>query len=117
MDFFKMIGKRGAARTLARSAHEAFLKYKADNPDTSEAEIAEELFNQRCSPGNLNKAEKLRFNNYHETEETVDSIYKLCFAVLYIVDDISKDDVKSYSTARKIIEEELTRSGYKIPSN
>ncbi len=116
MGFFKRIGKRGAARTLAKSAHEAFIKYKKDNPDLPEAEIAEELFKQRCSPGNLNKAEKVRFNKYLEEQGKADSLFKLCLAMIYILLDVSEADVKEYEIVRKVIEEELVRSGHEIPS-
>ncbi len=115
MGLFKLWGKRGAAKTLARSAYEAYLKYKASAPDLTEAEIAHVVFMQRCSLKNLNKAEKARFEKYQETDKSVDSIFKLCLAVLYIVDDISEDDAAAYSTVKKVIEEELSRSGYRSP--
>ncbi len=115
MGLFKRWGKRGAAKTLARSAYEAYLKYKSSAPNLTEAEIAHAVFMQRCSSRNLNKAEKARFEKYLETEKSVDSILKLCLAILYIVDDISENDAAAYSTVKKVIEEELGRSGYKIP--
>ena len=114
MGFFKLLGKRGAARNLARSAFEAFVKYKARDPNVSEAEAAQAIFMQRCSPGNLNKAEKIRFKTYLEKEEKVDSLLKLCLAMMYIILDISEADVKAYQTVRKVIEKELSRSGYKM---
>jgi len=110
-----MIGKRGAARTLAKSAHEAFLKYKTDNQDLSEAEIAEALFKQRCSPANLNRAEKLRFDKYLETKK-VDSLFTLCMAMIYIMLNISETDVTSYNSVKKIIEYELAVAGHKTNS-
>ncbi len=112
MGLFKLLGKRGAAKNLAISAFEAFMKYKARNPNISEAEIAQELFMQRCSPRNLNKAEKIRFKTYLEKEEKVDSLLKLCLAMMYIILDISESDERAYQTVRKVIEKELTRSGY-----
>ncbi len=116
MGLFRRIGKRGAARTLARSAHEALIKYKTDNPDLSEAEIAEELFKQRCSPGNLNKAEKVRFKKYLEEQGKADSLFNLCLAMIYIILDVSETDVKGYEIVRKVIEKELARSGHESPS-
>ncbi len=111
MGIFKLIGKRGAAKALARSAHEAYLRYKAQDPNLSEAEIAQTIFTKRCSPGNLNKAEKIRFKKYLETDERVDSLIKLCLAMVYILLNISEADVKAYRLVEKIIEEELTRAG------
>jgi hypothetical protein len=115
MGLFKQWGKRGAAKTLARSAYEAYLKYKSSAPNLTEAEIAHAVFVQRCSPRNLNKAEKTRFEKYPGSEKPVDSIFKLCLAMLYIVDDISENDATAYSRVKKVIEEELSRLGYKIP--
>ncbi len=109
------MGIRGAAKTLARSAYEAYLKYKSSAPNLTDAEIVQAVFMQRCSSGNLNKAEKERFEKYLKTEKSVDSVFKLCLAILYIVDDISENDAAAYSTVKKVIEEELSRSGYKIP--
>lgn len=116
MGLFKRWGIRGAAKILARSAYEAYLKYKASAPDLTEGEIAHAVFMQRCSTKNLSKAEKARFEKYLETEKSVDSILQLCLAVLYIVDDISENDTAVYSMVNNVIEEELGRSGYKIPS-
>ena len=115
MGLFKWGGKREAAKTLARSAYKAYLKYKLSAPNLTEAEIAHAVFMQRCSSRNLNKAEKARLEKYMETEKLVDSIFKLCLAILYIIDDISENDAPAYSTVKKVIEEELGRSGYKIP--
>ncbi len=116
MGFFKLIGKRGAARAFARSAREAYLKYKAEDSNKSEEEIAGELFKNRCSSRNLNKAEKVRVKEYLEKEETVDSLFKLCLAMIYIILNISEADVKEYETVRKVIEAELTRLGHETPS-
>lgn len=116
MGLFNWWGKRGAARTLARSAYEAYLKYKSNAPNLTEAEIAHAVFMQRCSSKNLSKAEKARFEKYLETEKTVDSIFKLCLAILYIVDDISENNAGTYSTVKKVVEEELSNAGYKIRS-
>lgn len=99
---------------LARSASETYLKNKAQNPDLSEAEIAQKLFMQRCSSKNLNKAEQIRFKEYLETGEEVDSLLKLCLAMVYIILNISEADGKAYQAIRKVIEEELSRSGYKV---
>ena len=111
MGIFKLIGKRGAARALARSAHEVYLKYKTGDPSLSEQEIAQTIFMQRCSPENLNKAEKIRFEKYLETEGKVDSLIKLCLAMVHILLNISSTDVKACRLVEKIIEEELTRAG------
>ncbi len=116
MGIFKMIGKKGAARALASSAHEAFIKYKTDNPGFSEAEIAEELFKQRCLPGNLNKEEKVRYDKYTGKEQKVDTLFKLCMAMIYILCDVTEDDARTYQSIRKIIEEELSGSGHNITS-
>lgn len=114
MGLFKRWGKRAAAKILARSAYEAYLKHKSSAPDLTEAEIAHAVFMQRCSSRNLNKAEKVRFEKY--TEKSVDSIFKLCLAIFYIVDNISENDAAIYSMVKKVIEEELGRSGYKNSS-
>ncbi len=111
MGIFKLIGKRGAARALARSSNEAYLRYKAKDSNLSEQEIAQTIFMQRCSPKNLNKTEKLRFEKYLETEEKVDSLIKLCLAMIFILLNISRTDVKAYRQVEKIIEAELTRAG------
>jgi len=111
MGIFKLIGKRGAARALARSAYEAYLRYKSKNPNLSEAEIAQTIFMQRCSPENLNKTERLRFEKYLESEEKVDSLIKLCLAMVYVLLNISRTDVRAYRQVEKIIEVELTRAG------
>jgi hypothetical protein len=116
MGLFKRWGKRAAAKILARSAYEAYLKHKSSAPDLTEAEIAHAIFMQRCSSRNLNKAEKVRFEKYLETEKSVDSIFKLCLAIFYIVDNISENDAAIYSMVKKVIEEELGRSGYKNSS-
>ena len=111
MGLFKLIGKRGAAKALARSAYEAYLRYKAQDPNLSEAEIAQTIFTKRCLPLNLNKAEKMRFEKYLETDGRVDSLIKLCLAMVYILLNISASDVRAYRLVEKIIEEELTRAG------
>ena len=102
---------------LARSASEAYSKNKAQNPDLSEAEISQKLFMQRCSSGNLNKADQLRFKKYLEAGETVDPQLKLCLAMVHILLNITEADGKTYQTIRKTIEEELSRSGHKISSD
>jgi hypothetical protein len=117
MGFLNIIWKRGAARTLARSAHEAYLKYKKSDPDLTEAEIAQKIFIQRCSPGNLNKEENLRYEKYTGTEQKVDSLFKLCLAMIYILLDVTEADARVYGLLKNIIEKELFMSGYKIPSN
>ena len=111
MGIFKWIGIRGAARALAGSAHETYLKYKTGDPNLSEQEIAQTIFMQRCSPTNLSKAQKIRFEKYLETEEKVDSLIKLCLAMVYILLNISASDVKAYRLVEEIIEAELTRAG------
>ena len=115
MGLFNWWGKREAAKTLARSAYEAYLEYKSNAPNLTEAEIAHAVFMQRCSSGNLNKEERARFGKNLETERSVDSIFKLCLAILFILGNISDNDAAAYSTVKKVIEEELGRSGYKIP--
>ncbi len=102
---------------MARSAHEAYLKHKKSDPNLTEAEIAQKIFIQRCSPGNLNKDEKVRYEKYIGTEQKVDSLFKLCLAMIYILLDVTEADTKVYGSVRKIIEKELFMSGYKIPSN
>jgi hypothetical protein len=116
MGLFKLMGKKGAARTLARSAHEAYLKHKKSDPDLTEAEIAQKIFIQRCSPGNLNKEEKVRYEKYTGTEQKVDSLFKLCTAMTYILLNITKADARTYDSVRKIIEQELTGTGHKVAS-
>jgi hypothetical protein len=116
MGLFKLIGKKGAARTLARSAHEAYLKYIKNDSNLTEAEIAQKIFIQRCSPGNLNKEEKVRYEKYTGTEQKVDSLFKLCMAMVYILLGITKADTKAHHSVRKIIEEELFISGHKTTS-
>ncbi len=116
MGLFNWLGKRGEARILARSASEAYLKHKTQTPELSEAEIAQKLFMQRCSSRNLNKAEQLRFEKFLETEKEVNSLFNLCLAMVHILLNITEADGKAYQTLRKIIEEELTLMGHKIPS-
>ena len=101
---------------MARSAHEAYLKYKKSDPNLTEAEIAQKIFIQRCSQGNLNKEENLRYEKYIATEQKVDSLFKLCMAMTYILLDVTEADVRVYGSVRKIIEKELFMSGYKIPT-
>ena len=117
MGLFKLIGKKGTAKTLARSAHEAYLKYKKSDPNLTEAEIAQKIFIQRCSPGNLNKEESVRYEKYTGTEQKVDSLFKLCLAMIYILLDVTEADARVYGSVRKIVEKELFMSGYKIPSD
>ncbi len=114
MGLFNWFGKRGEARMLARSASEAYSKHKTQTPELSEEKIAEKLFMQRCSLKNLNKAEQIRFKEYLETGEEADSLLKLCLAMVHILLNITKADGKTYQTITKVIEEELSRSGYKV---
>lgn len=116
MGLLNWFGKRGAARALARSAHETYLKYKTNDPNLSEAEIAKTIFTQRCSLRNLNKTEQIRFKEYLETGDEVDSLLKLCLAMIHILLNITEADGIAHQTLQKIIEEELTLLGHKIPS-
>ncbi len=102
---------------MARSAHEVYLKHKKSDPNLTEAEIAQKIFLQRCSPGNLNKEEKVRHEKYTGTEQKVDSLFKLCIAMTYILLDVTEADTRVYHSVKKIIEEELFGSGHKITSD
>ena len=111
--FTCLIKNLNVAGVIAKKAHEEYMKFKMHDTDITEAEIAQVIFMLRGSSQNYGRYERLRFNSYLEKNIDIDSLYKLCLAIVYIELNISPSDGKAFFMATEAIQNELFKYGYK----
>ncbi len=108
----KWIAKKGALGGIARSQHHKFKRFQKENPDLSESEICQALFESRFNIIKLRRKEQERYDRYLENNEVPTNLRDVCQAIADIELDIHLSGTKHAILAVGVLYEELERLGY-----
>lgn len=108
----KIIHKYGLLGSIAKNAISQFKKWKAKQPNLTEAEISQNIFDFRYSNGNFSKTERIKINKYYESDFKCQSLLDFCLISLDVEGNINPLDNKVFNETAKYLEIILDDYGY-----
>ena len=108
----KWIAKKGPLGGIARSQYSKFKRVQKENPNLTESEICQALFNNRFSTIKLRRKERERYEHLLEVDELPTTLIDVCLAIAHIELDIHSYGNKNGILAVLVLYEELERLGY-----
>lgn len=112
MGFLKWLARIGSTGGIARSQVIKYRRFKVQNPQASEYEIANALLMDRFRLLPPTSKEKARLDNFLADQGEVHDMIGLCMTIFEIETGLKAADGPAYFMAAEVIEEELMKRGF-----